>query len=108
MKEKSHYEILGVTCSFTANELKAAWRALARVNHPDRGGIADSFAEVSRAYAILSDAKARTAYDAAQKLFTNPCPKCNGEGVTYRQKGFTNRVATKCDACHGNGRVGRT
>jgi DnaJ-class molecular chaperone len=103
----SYYETLGVTRAFTANELKARWQELSRLHHPDRGGNAAVFAEVSRAYAILRDQKAKTAYDAAQELFTDPCHQCNGEGQTYKQKGFTARTAIKCQRCNGVGRLGR-
>lgn len=104
---KSHYEILGVTLKATQGQIQISWRALSREFHPDRGGSADKFADLSRAYAVLRDPKSRKAYDAAQELFTDSCPKCNGEGQTYKQKGFTNRVATKCDRCSGNGRLAR-
>ena len=104
---RSHYETMGVPRTFTANELKAKWQELSRLHHPDRGGDAAIFTEISRAYAVLRDLKSRHAYDAAQDLFTDLCYCCNGEGRTYTQKGFTNRIAVLCAKCNGSGRLAR-
>ena len=105
---KTYYEIMGVTRSFTANELKEKWRELSRRHHPDKGGTDEAFAEVTRAHSVLRDPKARKLYDAAQDLFTDLCTRCNGEGQTYKQRGFTGRVATPCEQCNGNGRTARS
>lgn len=103
----SYYETMGVTCSFTPAELKAQWRKLSRRHHPDKGGTDAAFAALTRAHSVLRNPKSRAAYDAAQALFTEPCSTCNGEGQTYKQRGFTNRIATPCVKCNGNGRLAR-
>ena len=62
------YDVLGVTPEATPGDLKAAWRALVKTHHPDRGGNPDVLAEVNVAYAILRDH--RHAYD--QSIVSDP------------------------------------
>jgi len=61
------YEILGLRSTASQDEIKKAYRGLARERHPDtdRGNpwAEDEFKELSRAYAILSDPKTRAKYD---------------------------------------------
>ena len=103
---------MGVDRKATVEELKARWRELSRAMHPDRhGSTAEAnaaFAEVSQAYAVLSDAKQRKTYDAGLDLLTIPCGRCGGEGRVYKQKGFAGRVASTCPDCKGTGRQKRT
>ncbi|GER57017.1 DnaJ-like protein [Striga asiatica] len=67
--EASFYEVLGIRTGATCQEIKSAYRSLARVLHPDAaagGGArpsADEFMRVHAAYATLSDPKKREAYD---------------------------------------------
>lgn len=102
------YEIMGVTRTCTEAAVKHQWRLLSRELHPDRnGGTPEAnakFAEVSFAYATLSDPKLRKVYDAELDVTTVPCPTCQGEGKVYKQKGFTGRIASTCPDCNGTGR----
>lgn len=63
---RDYYDILGISRSATADELKSAYRKLAFKLHPDRNASADAaqkFAELQQAYDVLSDPKTRDAYD---------------------------------------------
>ncbi|CAH1435541.1 unnamed protein product [Lactuca virosa] len=62
----SLYELLGVQIGADSGEVKAAYRRLARVLHPDVGSCdssADEFMKVHSAYVTLSDPVKRAAYD---------------------------------------------
>ena len=61
-----YYEILGVTRTAAADEIKKAFRRLAMQFHPDRNqedGAEARFKQVSEAYEVLSDSEKRAAYD---------------------------------------------
>ena len=66
MASRDYYETLGVGRSATPEELKAAFRNLARKYHPDinkEPDAEDKFKEMNEAYAVLSDPEKRAAYD---------------------------------------------
>lgn len=66
MKYKDYYRILGVERGASDDDIKKAYRRLARRYHPDVSKEADAeerFKEVSEAYEVLRDAEKRKAYD---------------------------------------------
>jgi len=66
MKFKDYYEILGVARTATQDDVKRAYRKLARKFHPDVSKEADAearFKELGEAYAVLKDPEKRAAYD---------------------------------------------
>ncbi len=66
MKYKDYYAILGIARSASADEVKAAYRKLARKYHPDVSKEKDAearFKEVAEAWSTLKDADKRAAYD---------------------------------------------
>ncbi len=69
---KNYYEILGVDKSATADQLKSAYRKLAKQYHPDlytsksdaeKKSAEEKFKEINHAYEVLSDDQKRAAYD---------------------------------------------
>ncbi len=82
-----YYQILGVERSATQDEIKRAYRRLAKKHHPDRNqadaaAAEDKFKEVQEAYSVLKDPKKRREYDQYGKAgvgqwTTNP----NGQRV---------------------------
>lgn len=58
-----YYKTLGVSRSATADEIKKAYRKLARTHHPDAGGDEAKFKEINEAYEVLGDEKKRKLYD---------------------------------------------
>ena len=64
--KRDYYDVLGVTQSASKDDLKKAYRRLARQLHPDvnkEDGASDRFKEVNEAYEVLSDDEKRSAYD---------------------------------------------
>jgi DnaJ-class molecular chaperone len=66
----NYYEILGVTKTATADEIKLAYRRLASQHHPDKGGDKNRFQEIQQAYQTLSDPESRASYDNPRPQFT--------------------------------------
>lgn len=66
MSKRDYYEVLGVSRDASADEIKKAYRKLARTYHPDVNKAPDAeerFKEVKEAYDVLSDPQKRANYD---------------------------------------------
>lgn len=57
------YEVLGISKTASSGEIKKAYHKKAIKHHPDKGGDGEKFKEISKAYTILSDPKAKEKYD---------------------------------------------
>ena len=79
----AHYDVLKISRDATAAQIKSAYRAAARVHHPDKGGDASVFAKVQLAFEVLIDPKRRETYDAlaaehAYRFIPGVTPRARG------------------------------
>jgi curved DNA-binding protein CbpA len=70
------YSILRIPETASRDEIKRAYRRLAREYHPDRGGDAAAFGRVQEAYELLTDPRRRRVYDASRgaSVQSRPAP----------------------------------
>ena len=64
-----YYAVLGLTASATTKEIQEAYRALARLHHPDHDkspGAATRFDAIAKAHRVLRDTESRDAFDAVR------------------------------------------
>ena len=75
MEFKDYYKIIGVAEDASADEIKKAYRKLAREHHPDLNkddGSAERFKEVGEAYEVLKDPAKREEYDQLRRYGARP------------------------------------
>jgi DnaJ-class molecular chaperone len=65
---KNYYETLGVPREASTQEIKKAYRRLAKEHHPDVGGDEAKFKELQEAYEVLTDDNKRARYDAGEEI----------------------------------------
>lgn len=75
MASKDYYSILGVDKGASADEIKSAYRRLAKKYHPDLNKTEEAaakFKEINEAYEVLGDAQKRANYDQYGSADGNP------------------------------------
>ena len=90
MQKKNYYQILGVPAAASSAEIKAAYRRLALIYHPDKN-VGDPtsgyvFAEINEAYQVLSDKAARADY---HRSFEAEGRRFKTGATVFFQFGFT-------------------
>ncbi|NLG11108.1 MAG: DnaJ domain-containing protein, partial [Coriobacteriaceae bacterium] len=83
--EKNFYEVLGVKDTASTDDIKKAFKKLARKHHPDAGGDETRFKEISEAYEVLSDKEKRKEYD--QLIKFGAFSGAGGAAHAYGQRG---------------------
>jgi molecular chaperone DnaJ len=89
MAKRDYYEVLGVSRTASADEIKKSYRRLAMKHHPDRNendaGAEGKFKEAKEAYDVLKDAEKRSTYDRFGHDGLRAQP---GAGGGYSAEGF--------------------
>lgn len=83
---RTHYEVLQIAVTATPQEIKTAYRKAVRTAHPDHGGSAEEFRQLTEAYQVLIDPAARKSYDRSYAA-SGPATKA---GSTARPSPATN------------------
>ena len=126
VKYKDYYATLGVNRNASADEIKKAYRKLAKQYHPDRNPgdkqAEERFKEIQEAYAVLSDPERRAQYDALGSGWEpgadfRPPPGWNQTRVEFRDLddlgdmfggfGFSDFFQTLFGGMTGSTRTGR-
>ena len=80
---KDYYKILGISENCTEQEIKSAYRRLARKWHPDVAGNSDDvvkkFKEINEAYEVLSDKSKKSEYDTINRFYNYSSTKTTSE-----------------------------
>lgn len=96
--------IIGCHRGSSPEHIKAAFHGRASLLHPDKGGNAAKFAELSEAWSILqSKEKTRIYVEMCKLRHCIPCDKCDGHGFHRMSKGLTEVVMIACERCYGGG-----
>lgn len=94
MAKRDFYEVLGVTKSASKDEIKSAYRKLAKKYHPDlnkEAGAAEKFKEVQEAYDILYDDEKRKMYDQFGMAAFEQGSSTGGQGNPFAGGGFSSQ-----------------
>lgn len=111
----NYYDVLGIKKDASADDIKKAFRKLARKHHPDAGGDEEKFKELNSAYEVLSDPEKRLEYDQYGQYFGGKMPPGAGGpagaggpggGFTYQEADFGD-LGDIFGSVFGGGRGGR-
>jgi molecular chaperone DnaJ len=103
-----YYKVLGVDTKASQDDIKKAYRKLARQYHPDTNkdaGAEDRFKRVSEAYDVLGDPDKRKKYDRGQTVFggTNPFGGAGGGATTGDFGSFSDILSNIFNTTAGRG-----
>ncbi|MEO1007684.1 MAG: DnaJ C-terminal domain-containing protein [Planctomycetota bacterium] len=93
MADRDYYDVLGVSRTATQDEIRTAYRRLARKLHPDATkdeGSTERFAEVQQAYEVLGNAEKRAAYDRHGRAAFSGAAGGPGPRYSWTNAGGTN------------------
>ena len=80
----NYYDTLGIKKDASADDIKKAFRKLARKHHPDAGGDEEKFKEINEAYEVLSNDEKRAEYDQYGQYFGGNVPPGYGQAGAGR------------------------
>jgi curved DNA-binding protein CbpA len=91
----NYYDILGIQSGATVSEIKAAFRALAKIYHPDKNpGGQEDFKKILRAYETLSNPARKSSYDLKLKYHKDSAHSYQGSKTknwTFEEKELKRR-----------------
>ncbi len=82
----------GLSATASPDDVKAAWRRLAAIHHPDKGGDAAVFSRLRGLYLAALQ----------ESMDVKLCESCDGSGKVVQRRGF-NSVTLSCHRCGGSG-----
>lgn len=92
------FDALGLERSTATKEsVTIKWRELARLHHPDKGGSAEDFDRIKKAYTECLEL-------IIEPITQDECKDCGGTGRVGRGHGWT-QVTCNCNSCEGSGKV---
>jgi len=102
----NYYDVLGISKTATADEIKRAYRRLASQHHPDKGGDTTKFQEIEAAYRTLSDAEKRARYDNPNPFFgQNPNSGWQQTGTPFNFGDIFEMFGTQFSQTRGHARI---
>ena len=103
---RNYYEILGVNANTSSEEIKKAYRTLARRYHPDRNpgnkAAEEKFKDINEAYEILSDQTRRIQYDQSRRKGTG---NRNNSANSFTNFGRNNRSGRRSSTTAERSRI---